>query len=229
MFKHILIMGIFQLIVLAVLLFAGDLFIPEFEDLFDEVDNFKREWKYTQDGMIRSGRQRTIDGRNDYQQIYDQTDNFSRHMTFIFNTFVMMQIFNFLNCRKIHDQVSFIIIQLNIFTNICSNFLFIFIVLIILVLQIILVTFAGFAFGVYSFFGLHPYQWLISVISYIKQIGIGSLCLIVRLLVTFLPDFKCCHSSDKEVDFAHVHSKVTGLKISSTLVDLDVSYNKIVQ
>lgn len=28
----------------------------------------------------------------------------SRHFTFIFNTFVMMQIFNFLNCRKLKDE-----------------------------------------------------------------------------------------------------------------------------
>ena len=30
----------------------------------------------------------------------------SRHFTFIFNTFVMMTIFNFLNCRKLKDELN---------------------------------------------------------------------------------------------------------------------------
>lgn len=30
---------------------------------------------------------------------------YSRHMTFVFNTFVMLQVFNFMNARKIHDEV----------------------------------------------------------------------------------------------------------------------------
>lgn len=55
--------------------------------------------------MIRSGRAITISGEPDYDIVYDEIKNYSRHMTFIFNTFVMMQIFNFLNCRKIHDEV----------------------------------------------------------------------------------------------------------------------------
>lgn len=41
--------------------------------------------------------------------------------------------------------------------------MFIAIIGIIMVLQIILVTFAGSAFGVYPFFGLHPVHWAISV------------------------------------------------------------------
>ena len=69
----------------------------------------------------------------------------------------MMQIFNFINSRKIHDEM-------NVFDNITVNLLFPAIVLIILVMQIILVTFAGFAFGVYTYFGLHPAHWGISVI-----------------------------------------------------------------
>lgn len=42
--------------------------------------------------------------------------------------------------------------------------LFLAILGIILVLQILLVTFAGVAFGVYSYYGLHPIHWLISVL-----------------------------------------------------------------
>lgn len=45
--------------------------------------------------------------------------------------------------------------------------MFIIIVGIIFVMQIILVTFAGFAFGVYSYYGLHPVHWVISVTIYL--------------------------------------------------------------
>ena len=98
-------------------------------------------------------------------------------MTFIFNTFVMMQVFNFMNARKIHDEVTITLIQNNIFTNITNNCMFIGIVSIIFVLQIILVTFAGSAFGVYSYFGLHPIQWCISVnLSFIFRLQSEQQC-----------------------------------------------------
>lgn len=61
--------------------------------------------------MARSGRMLKINGDHDYRDVYEATDVYSRHFTFIFNTFVMMQIFNFLNARKIHDEV-------NIFHNV---------------------------------------------------------------------------------------------------------------
>ena len=41
--------------------------------------------------------------------------------------------------------------------------MFVAIVGIIFVMQIILITFTGFAFGVYSYFGLQPVQWLLCV------------------------------------------------------------------
>jgi len=51
----------------------------------------------------------------------------SRHFTFIFNTFVMMQIFNFLNCRKLKDEW-------NTFENISKSGIFVSIVIVILFL-----------------------------------------------------------------------------------------------
>lgn len=46
-----------------------------------------------------------VNGDPDYQPIFDDQNVYSRHMTFIFNTFVMFQVFNFLNARKINDEV----------------------------------------------------------------------------------------------------------------------------
>ena len=157
MFKHIIGQALFQVIILITLLFTGEYIIPEFADDYDTSDGFQTSYKYTETGMARSGRMIYIDGTDDYQSIYDTTSVYSRHFTFIFNVFVMMQVFNFVNSRKIYDEI-------NIFENITVNWLFPAIVLIILVLQIILVTFAGFAFGVYSYFGLHPAHWGMSVI-----------------------------------------------------------------
>lgn len=51
----------------------------------------------------------TISGSYDYMTVYTKYHVFSRHFTFIFNTFVMLQVFNFVNCRKLHDEVIFFI------------------------------------------------------------------------------------------------------------------------
>lgn len=54
--------------------------------------------------------------------------------------------------------------QFNIFEGMTKNILFPIIVVGIFVLQIILVTFSGLAFGVYSNYGLTVKQWFISVL-----------------------------------------------------------------
>lgn len=40
----------------------------------------------------------------DYADILEKDYTPSRHFTFIFNTFVMMQVFNFINARKLNDE-----------------------------------------------------------------------------------------------------------------------------
>ena len=72
----------------------------------------------------------------------------------VFNVFVMMQLFNFINSRKIHEEI-------NPLAGILTNKLFIVIVCSILVLQALLVTFGGSAVHVYSNFGLTIEHWLI--------------------------------------------------------------------
>ena len=56
MLKHIIGQGIFQFVVLLILVFATEMFVPEFPDAFDETDNFQHDFKYTAIGTIRSGR-----------------------------------------------------------------------------------------------------------------------------------------------------------------------------
>jgi P-type Ca2+ transporter type 2B len=55
--------------------------------------------------LVRSGRRYILSGESlDYSFAIEFSIGPSRHFTFIFNTFVMMQIFNFLNARKLKDE-----------------------------------------------------------------------------------------------------------------------------
>ena len=70
MFKHIIGQTIFQLIVMCVLVFAGENFIPEFEDGFESIDGFQRDFKYSPSGTIRSGRDIFYNGEPDYETVF---------------------------------------------------------------------------------------------------------------------------------------------------------------
>jgi Ca2+ transporting ATPase len=95
----------------------------------------------------------------------------SRHMTIIFNLFVFLQIYNFVNSRKIEDE-------LNIFEDISRSSWFIAIVLLIIFLQVMIVTLGHRAMSC-SIGGLDFTQWMICL-------AVGSLGLIVSLLTKIL-------------------------------------------
>ncbi|XP_045892342.1 plasma membrane calcium-transporting ATPase 1-like [Micropterus dolomieu] len=84
----------------------------------------------------------------------------SQHYTIVFNTFVMMQIFNEINARKIHGER-------NVFAGVFKNPIFCSIVLGTFVVQIIIVEFGGKPF---SCVGLTIEQWLWCIF-----LGFGSL------------------------------------------------------
>lgn len=56
-------------------------------------------------GNVRSGRFYYLNGDKDYEVAFEATKIYSRHFTLIFNVFVMMQVFNFLNARKLYEEV----------------------------------------------------------------------------------------------------------------------------
>lgn len=56
MFKHVLGQALFQTIVLMVLLFTTEFWLPEYADEYDTQANFNSTYKYTSNGMVRSGR-----------------------------------------------------------------------------------------------------------------------------------------------------------------------------
>ncbi|MBN3277080.1 AT2B1 ATPase, partial [Polyodon spathula] len=84
----------------------------------------------------------------------------SEHYTIVFNTFVMMQLFNEINARKIHGER-------NVFEGIFNNLIFCSIVFGTFVVQIIIVQFGGKPF---SCIGLSIEHWLWCVF-----LGIGAL------------------------------------------------------
>lgn len=92
--------------------------MPEYSDDFDDNIVYANTYKYSDSKktLMHSGRLRTFSGKgDDYSKVhaYDAVSP-SRHFTFLFNTFVMLQFFNFLNARKIDDEI-------NIFTHIMSK------------------------------------------------------------------------------------------------------------
>eukprot|EP00794_Sanderia_malayensis_P006980 gene6980-7765_t len=74
----------------------------------------------------------------------------TQHLTIVFNTFVMMQLFNEINSRKVHGER-------NVFSGIFKNQLFLGILFGTFVVQILLVQFTGRAFYVT---GLTVEQWM---------------------------------------------------------------------
>uniref|UniRef100_A0A672ZJ54 Calcium-transporting ATPase n=1 Tax=Sphaeramia orbicularis TaxID=375764 RepID=A0A672ZJ54_9TELE len=125
MMKNILGQGVFQLIIIFTLLFAG-------EKLFD----------------IDSGRDAPLHAPP------------SEHYTIVFNTFVLMQLFNEINARKIHGER-------NVFEGIFNNLIFCSIVFGTFIIQIVIVQFGGKPF---SCVALSIDQWL-----WCTFLGFGSL------------------------------------------------------
>ncbi|CAG8583096.1 955_t:CDS:1, partial [Acaulospora colombiana] len=89
--------------------------------------------------------------------------------TIIFNTFVFLQVFNEINCRRIDDTV-------NVFRNIFNNHIFIIIQIVVIAGQVLIIQFCGIAFGTVP---LNWYQWLVTVLIGFLSIPVG---LIIRLI-----------------------------------------------
>lgn len=75
--------------------------------------------------------------------VHGDTEDNSVHYTFIFNTFVWMQLFNEVNCRKLKGER-------NVFSGILNNYIFVGILLITAGLQAIIVEFGSIAFHVHE-------------------------------------------------------------------------------
>ncbi|KAF1785973.1 P-type ATPase, cytoplasmic domain N [Phytophthora cactorum] len=93
----------------------------------------------------------------------------TQHMTVIFNTFVWMQLFNELNCRKIHDEP-------NVLEGLLGNRVYIYVTLLQILMQLVIVQCTG------SFFNCEPLtagQWGVSI-------GLGAVSMPIRVVLRCL-------------------------------------------
>ena len=97
-------------------------------------------------------------------------------MSWIFQFFVFMQIWNMICAKKIHDE-------LNVFSGVFDNAMFLIIWLIIVVGQI-LISLSG------SFFKIHPAG--LSWQQHVQAIVLALSVFLVNFLIKFLPDNIVC-------------------------------------
>ena len=121
MIKHIGGQAIYQMAVVFTFVFAGEHF------LFDIIGQ----------RQLQPGKNTIVPGREASGYSRDlYNGSYSVHYTYNFNVFVILQVFNFLNCRILDDSF-------NIFKGFFRSYYFGSILLIIFVLQIIFLTFTG--------------------------------------------------------------------------------------
>lgn len=162
MIKHIMIMAIWMCITIYGFVFFGEYVIPEPD----------AQWAYGKDdGFVFPGRGYDWDDEPLYSK-YIKKDGDSRHMTWVFNFFVFMQVWNMVCARKIHDEF-------NIFDGLVSNFAFVIVWLFIFIGQIG-ISFAG------RIFRLHPAG--LSWEQHATSIGFALSVFIINLITKCLPD-----------------------------------------
>jgi len=97
----------------------------------------------------------------------------AQHLTLFFDVFVFLQIFNFLNARKLKKE------EINVFENIFDNYLFIIIVIGIFVAQLFIVECGGYTFQ------LTP----LTLSQHIDCIIIGATCVVWNAICKiFIPE-----------------------------------------
>nr|CDS31938.1 expressed protein [Hymenolepis microstoma] len=110
----------------------------------------------------------------------------TQHFTAIFNSFVLMTLFNELNARKIHGQR-------NVFAGVFNNWIFLVIWIVTMVLQIIIVEFGGYAFSTH---GLDLNQWMWCLFFGIGELVWGQL--VISVPDSIIPVCKCKKSVEPE-------------------------------
>lgn len=176
MVKHILGQAIWQCILLWVFLFAGEWIIPESVPKYEWPEN---------PGFVYPGRPADWDGSDLYTKQMKNDIGPSRHLTFIFTAFVLMQIFNMLCARKIHDEW-------NIFEGLHKNVIFIVLWFVICGGQAIITQFGSTVF-VCCHDGLDGIQWAIAI-------GVGLSSFIINIILKLVPDWMCPKLGQDSVD-----------------------------
>jgi magnesium-transporting ATPase (P-type) len=162
MVKHVLGKAIWMCTCLFVCMFAGEHFIVE--------PRADLRYGYS-DKFVFPGRAYSLKGEPLY--VIHEGDGASRHMTFVFTMFTLMQIINMFPARKIRDE-------LNIFAGLFSNLMF-WIILAFIIGGQIVITQLGSKVMKVNPNGLSGSQWG-------EAVAIASSILIVDLILKFIPD-----------------------------------------
>lgn len=155
--NQIISQSILQVLVLLILMMTGHLFIPEGMDRIDTVIGVNWPTKYNNEqfNTVASGLYyNPLINTPSYEPSFQAYQLYSRHITLVYNIYVLFQIFNYLNCRKI--KVS----QINIVEGLTITNIFIFFSLI--TCQFFFINTALEAFALYPE-GLRTDQWLLSL------------------------------------------------------------------
>ena len=150
MIRFIVVQGLYQIIVLLVLLFAGN------EIPFLGVECAYRE----KPGRFEQPKNGCTSGKIDAHGVALQT--------IIFNAFVYCQVFNEINARRVNGER-------NVYKGLFSNAMFIGIMLVISLGQAILVVFTGQFMSVTPFPGINGIQWLVSLVLGALSLPLGLL------------------------------------------------------
>lgn len=198
MYKNIIVGAVYQISVIAILVFLGPYFLPDV-------------WWGRQ---LQPGKNTIVNGFAAYG--YSRKDyggQYSVHATYNFNVFVIMQLTNLFNCRLLDNK-------LNIFKDVTKSPMFMIIFLIILVAQIIFLSLFGPAIKVVQW-GLDPYGWAICI-----AFGIGQWIFV--FIFKFIPIEIFLPGAGKEVITKEELNRTSTMGIRRTHDDKFFKRNSII-
>ena len=190
MLKQIIPMALYRIGILWAICFGGDQFFPEPDvmlRLYTPNDIAKLGYEPANNHFVYSGRLSDRDKEKnpaaDFYKAADREHGASRHLSNVFNVFVVMCIFNLLNARIIDDSF-------NIFKGMFNNWTFCLIYLFICGGQGVIMEVGKDALKI-SRAGVHGYHWLIAAI-------LGFTTWIASALFKCLPDSICPQLGKKD-------------------------------
>lgn len=148
------------MVLLFIFLFGGEYIIPESNEILRYNGVYREMIDMDDSEYVFPGRLYHVNGDELYEAVkefkvcnedlgvkcedYVNIENASsRHMTFIFNLFIWLQIVNMIASRKIHDEY-------NICDGFFANIAFLVIWVIIIIVNFLIIQYTG------QFFSLHP-------------------------------------------------------------------------
>ena len=161
-------MALYMIGIMYAICFGGEFFFPEPDPAY-------RFGAWKDSAYVTPGRLYDWDGQPLFINFIKEKGS-SRHLSNVFNIFVVMAIFNILNARIINDDF-------NIFKGLFNNMTFVVVFIFISIAQGIIVQFGSDAMKI-SQGGLHGYHWLIACI-------LGLSTWVASFLFKLLPDSIC--------------------------------------